>query len=361
MRVLSIGSDRRLFETGSAVRERALGYAKRVERLDTIVFSTETHGMPDRVLLADNARVYATQSRSRWRYIMDALTIAKNILIDETYDVVTTQDPFEAGLSGMLIARSSGAKLHVQVHTDFLHPAFARLSALNVIRRLIAQFVLRRADCVRAVSETLHENLQKKYATWHVIHTLPIFVDTEHFKNAHASFKLKETYPQFEHILLMVGRLEPEKRVPRALDALSRVIAAYPKTGLIIVGEGRERAKLQAYARARGLSDNAVFVGWQQDLVSYYKGVDLMLVTSAYEGYGMNIIEALASGCPVLSTDVGIAKEAGARVAKYAEFSEIITAFLGGKRFSGTLKNYPYKSRSEYEAAIVTHWKRCLA
>ncbi len=51
-----------------------------------------------------------------------------------------------------------------------------------------------------------------------------------------------------------------------------------------------------------------MFVGWQNDLVSLFKTADMYLLTSAYEGYGMSLIEAGASGCPIVTTNVGIAK-----------------------------------------------------
>jgi len=57
------------------------------------------------------------------------------------------------------------------------------------------------------------------------------------------------------------------------------------------------------------IDKSVVFEPWQNDLISYYKTANLFLVTSNYEGYGMTIVEAIASHCPVVSTDVGIAKE----------------------------------------------------
>lgn len=57
-----------------------------------------------------------------------------------------------------------------------------------------------------------------------------------------------------------------------------------------------------------GLEKNVVFVGWKNDLISYFKTADMYLLTSEYEGYGMTLIEAGASGCPIVTTKVGIAK-----------------------------------------------------
>lgn len=62
-----------------------------------------------------------------------------------------------------------------------------------------------------------------------------------------------------------------------------------------------------------------VFEGFQSDLIPYYKGCDIFLVTSWYEGYGMVFKEAQAAGCRIVSTDVGIAREVGAEIVGWEE------------------------------------------
>ena len=52
--------------------------------------------------------------------------------------------------------------------------------------------------------------------------------------------------------------------------------------------------------------------GWRSDVVSYYKTADVFFQTSLYEGYGLSAVEANVAGCPVVSTDVGVASELGA-------------------------------------------------
>lgn len=361
MNILSIGSDRKLFEEGSPVGKRIKGYAANVDQLDTIVLSTRRHRIRESFRVASNAWAYPTNSFSRWLYVRDAAAVALRDLRGRHYDVVTAQDPFESGLAAKRIAKRLGARLHVQIHTDFLHSHFAQQSLLNNIRIHIANAVIPQADCIRVVSEKIQRTLQEHYQLRNMPTVLPIFVDVEHFKNADSTFDLRKKYSQFEIILLMVGRLESEKRFEMALDALAEAVKDFPKAGLVVVGEGSEHTRLQERARTLGILNNVVFEGWKKDLVSYYRGANLLLVTSRYEGYGMTIVEALASGCPVLSTDVGIAREAGAVVASDdADFVAQLKAFLGGKYFPAELKNYPYTNRGGYDESIVTAWKRCL-
>ncbi|MEK7613187.1 MAG: glycosyltransferase, partial [Patescibacteria group bacterium] len=85
-----------------------------------------------------------------------------------------------------------------------------------------------------------------------------------------------------------------------------------------VLGRGSELNSLQSLAQELGIEANVVFEPYQ-DPFPFYKAADLLLLTSQYEGYGMVIVEALLSGCPVVSLDVGIAGEAGALIAPSGE------------------------------------------
>jgi 1,2-diacylglycerol 3-alpha-glucosyltransferase len=88
---------------------------------------------------------------------------------------------------------------------------------------------------------------------------------------------------------------------------------------LIIVGSGPRLASLRALATKLGISGSVAFESWvdQPTIASYYKTADLFLNTSLFEGYGMTLVEARAAGCPIVSTDVGVARECGARIVSW--------------------------------------------
>src|SRR5262245_57568111 len=109
MKILSIGTDRKLFEEGSLVRERQAAYAERLGEINIIVFSL---GRREPVRFGE-VSVTPTNSRSRLLYGFDAWRIARKL---SRPDVVTSQDPFETGLCALFIARMFGTPLHVQVH-----------------------------------------------------------------------------------------------------------------------------------------------------------------------------------------------------------------------------------------------------
>ncbi len=307
MNILSISSDRKLFEDGSAVWSRTLEYGRLADELHIIVFAKRSHSFKMETF-PPNIFVYPTNSANRLMYIFDALRISKRIhtkyQISNTDWVVTTQDPFESGLVGYFIARALGARLHLQIHTDFMSPYFARESFLNRVRVHIAKLLLPRANAVRVVSERIKKSISKIVRNGTPVAVLPILIE---IITTSTSRDIKKNYPQFEKHILMASRLSPEKNIPLAIKAMKEIMVKYPKVGLIITGSGVEEERLKKLVKDLGLTKNIVFEGWQDDLASYYKTADLFLLASNYEGYGMTIVEALSAGCPVVMTDVGCA------------------------------------------------------
>ena len=365
MRVLQIGSDRSIFDEKSASALRMRAYGKRFGELEIIVFSLRParrklgaggkHKVQE-ACLSEHVHAYATNSFFRFLYLWDAVWLALKL---PKPDVVSVQDPFEAGITGWIIARLRGARFHVQVHTDFLSPEYSRLSLLNRLRVRIAGFVLRRASRVRVVSERIRDSLKTinsksrrfgrdpDFASGLKTEpsVLPIFVDVEKYRNTQLSPALAAREHLFRTKLLVVSRLEPEKNVGLAIHAFAKT--ALEKSCLIIVGEGSEKEALHKMARDRGVAKWVFFEG-QTDPAQYYKLADLLLAPSRYEGYGMAIVEALASGTPVLATDVGVAREAGAMIAEENDFAKALTEWHENGPREGKLTNYPYRNFEEY-------------
>jgi glycosyltransferase involved in cell wall biosynthesis len=73
----------------------------------------------------------------------------------------------------------------------------------------------------------------------------------------------------------------------------------------VIVGGGELQEELEVRARKLGLADAAVFAGWQPSLAEVYADLDALVLCSQNEGTPISLIEAMASGCPVVATRVG--------------------------------------------------------
>jgi len=109
--------------------------------------------------------------------------------------------------------------------------------------------------------------------------------------------------------LLAVGRLERQKGFDVLLDAMPAVLAAHPAARLTIVGEGRERARLEQRIRRLGLEGSVELAGWREDVGELLRGATLLVHPSRWEGFGLVLLEAMSAGTPVVATDVGAIPE----------------------------------------------------
>lgn len=222
------------------------------------------------------------------------------------YDVVSTQDPFFRGLFGLFWARRLKARLNVQVHADFRAQSF--------LKRMIARYVLKRADSIRVVSERVKKQVEMVGVTAPIT-VLPIYIDLERFKAV-------ERAPDNTPTILWTGRFEDEKDPLRAVSIFKEVCKQIPDATLIMLGSGSRELHLREAARGLPVE----FPGWQ-DPLPYLARAHVVLSTSPAESYGASIVEALAAGVPVVSLDVGVAHEAGATVVSRGELaSAVVTA-----------------------------------
>jgi len=299
-----IGTDASIFGAGSPARSRIEAYGALFQNLHVICLTRPGFR---RERLGSGIRLYPTNAPLPILQPLAAFRIGRAIAARGGIDVVSAQDPAESGLGAWLLAVRAGIPLHIQVHTDFFSSAFRKNSWRERVRSLIARFIIRRGDRFRVVSERIRASLRAYGVPDVKITVLPIFVDARAITAAHPAFSIRERYPEFRRIVLMVARLVREKNIPLALECLMRILGEFPDAGLVIVGDGPERQNIEERIREWGLARRVRTVGWQEDLVSYYQGADCYFLTSNFEGYGRSVVEAAAAGTPVVMTDVGVA------------------------------------------------------
>src|SRR3989344_4269095 len=298
MKVISIGTDRKIFEEDSAVRQRQIEYGRLFERVDIIVFSKRNFQFPiSNFQISGNVFVYPTNSKNKLFYIIDAFLIIRKLFknsklkIENSRNkmVVSCQDPFETGLAGVFIKLLFNLPLHIQIHTDLAHKYFIESSLLNKIRFFMAEFVLKYSDRVRAVSERIKKSIESYSKN---IDVLPIRAEVSQGQSLKIAPKDSpwESGKPFSFTLLMVCRLEKEKNIETVLKILKNL-------------------NNKNMGQNMGVFEQIYFAGWQNNLSPYYKMADAFISTSFYEGYGVSTIEAASYGLPLILSDTGVAGE----------------------------------------------------
>jgi glycosyltransferase involved in cell wall biosynthesis len=223
----------------------------------------------------------------------------------------------KAGLLGRLAAfaynltRGEAPKAYV-VHTyhgHVLEGYFSRVitGVFIGLERLMAKF----SDAIIAISPAIRADLLNTYrigrpGQYHVVplgFDLAAFaaVDTAARKRARAELQIASDAP----VLATVGRLTAIKNYSLLLDAAHLVASGRPNLVVLLAGDGELRADLEAQAARLGITANVRFLGWRRDLPTIYAATDVFALTSRNEGTPVALIEAMATGVPGVSTDVG--------------------------------------------------------
>jgi glycosyltransferase involved in cell wall biosynthesis len=168
----------------------------------------------------------------------------------------------------------------------------------EMVRRLYAQ-----ADHIVAISEGVRQSLGRMAIPLTRITTIHNPQNLAAIRAAAASAPPRPTERRPFRVV-MAGRLTRQKGYPTMLDALSILVNERKlDVRLVVLGEGPDGPALAAQAEHLGVWDCIEWVGWVKDIHAVMGSCDAFAFTSLYEGFGNALVEAMACGLPVVSTD----------------------------------------------------------
>lgn len=234
-----------------------------------------------------------------------ALLSLVSILRRERPDVVHTHTS-KAGALGRVAAAIAGVPVVVHTfHGHVLDGYFPRLPSALI--RLAERGLSRLSERLITLSPALRDELVERYgvASADRFEVIPLGRDLDAFRGgARGELRAELGLPASATLVGAVGRLVPIKDVPLLVRAFAR-IAARRDAHLVLVGDGPERAAIEAAVRAHDLGARVRLLGWRDDLATIYADLDLLAVSSKNEGTPLAMIEAFAAGVPVVATRVG--------------------------------------------------------
>jgi glycosyltransferase involved in cell wall biosynthesis len=216
-------------------------------------------------------------------------------------DMIHLVNPISLGLAGLRVADRYGIPVLASYHTDV--PGFAEHWRLGFLSNSIYRYA--RWIHNRVEMNVCPSNFTRNQLMEHDFQRVKIWrggVDIEQFSPSKRSLEWRRrlTGGQPERpLILYIGRVSPEKRIDRLLPLLEQT----PDACLAIVGDGPSRAGLQEKFAGTG----TVFTGYLQDedLASAYASGDLFVFTGDKETFGNVVVEAMASGLPVVAPNSG--------------------------------------------------------
>lgn len=133
---------------------------------------------------------------------------------------------------------------------------------------------------------------------------IPNGVDVERFSSAAPADLSEFGIPPSARTIISVGRLDPQKAPQVLLEAAQPITAVHSDVHVLFVGDGPLRSVLETEIAGRCLQDRVHFAGWRGDVPELLKASACLALTSAWEGMPNVVLEAMASGLPVVATDV---------------------------------------------------------
>ncbi len=221
-------------------------------------------------------------------------------LADGGYDLVHVTAPGPAGVAATLLGQITGVPLLASYHTELAAYAGMRSGdgGIEAIARAALGAFYGAADVVLSPSPAADRSLAGLGTETARIGRWERGVDTDRFDPAKAD---RDGYPG-ELKVLYAGRMTREKGVELLAESFLRAHRADPRLHLLLAGGGPEEAELR-----ERLGEHATFLGWLggEELACAYASADVFLFASSTDTYGQVILEAAASGLPVVAVAEG--------------------------------------------------------
>ncbi len=288
------------------------------------------------------------------RYALNAKNIAKK----EKFDIIHAHD-WLSFLAGIKSKEVSGKPLIVHVHAT----EFDRTGNQGVNKLIwdIEKEGFEKADKIVAVSNLVKENLMQHYSVpQEKINVVYNGIEEEDYKQDFGKdISLEKLKKAGNKVVLFLGRLTIQKGPDYFIEAAKLVLDYNPQVVFLVAGSGdMEREMIEKVARL-GISNNVIFTGFLRgkEWSRIFKGVDMFVMPSVSEPFGLVALESMINGTPVLISKQSGASEVTKNVLK-ADFWDVdemankILATLSSSGIQKTLK------KEGFEEVKSINWRK---
>ena len=183
-----------------------------------------------------------------------------------------------------------------------------------VLRTYMASFLKHSEYATMPTEMAIEDLVPKKRKHFQVpVEPLSNGVDLSMFGPKPPASRIYRKYhlPRNKPLVIYVGRIDPEKSISNVVSAFASVLERVPEACLVIVGDGTDRRHLQDLTQALGIEKSVYFPGriYPPDIMEIYRAGQLFVTASETETQGIVLIEAAATGLPLVAVDAGAVRE----------------------------------------------------
>jgi glycosyltransferase involved in cell wall biosynthesis len=245
----------------------------------------------------------------RRKFDLRVLSALKEIIVKHDINLIHAHD-YKTDLFAYLL------RLWLRRRLTLLSTAHAwvMVGAKGELYRRLDLLLMRRFDHLIAVSHATKNEMVEAGVSPELISVIHNAIDTAAWRPFPESqaFRNELGISLSAPVVGYVGRIMPEKDLDTWVRAAARVGQQYPDAQFVLIGEGKDDQTLQQLtdlASTLGLTGRVHFPGYRENLLPVYASFDVFFLSSRREGLPNSILEAMALGIPVVTTDVAGAKE----------------------------------------------------
>ncbi len=202
----------------------------------------------------------------------------------------------------MMAARPRGRKLPF---VTTLHGTDITLVGLDRSYLPITRFAIEQSDGVTAISQYLRERTLREFDIRNQIQVIYNFVNCDVYCRGEKASELKQEYaPNGERLLLHLSNFRPVKRVTDCIEVFDRVRKRIPSK-LLMIGDGPDRSRAEWLAVQKGIHNDVIFLGKQDQVEEKLALADILLLPSELESFGLAALEGMACEVVPIATRVG--------------------------------------------------------
>ncbi len=215
----------------------------------------------------------------------------------------------KGGAIGRLAAYLAGVPIIFHTfHGHIFEGYFGRTKSIVFI--WLEKLLARISTNIIVISESQKKDIVKKYRinSNHKTKLIPLGFEWSGFfhEDKNVNFRKQFNLPENKFLIGSIGRIVPIKDHALFIKIAHQLIQKHPsKFHFVIIGDGELREEMETDLELKGIRNYFTFTGWWNTNVNIYQNLDLLLLTSQNEGTPVAVIEALASGTPVIASAVG--------------------------------------------------------
>ncbi|MCC7551124.1 MAG: glycosyltransferase family 4 protein [Methanobacterium sp.] len=292
------------------------------------------------------------------RSIKEALLFAVKllpVLMKEDYDIVDCQGfPFFSCFSAKIHSLLGKSKLIITVHEVWGDYWYQYLGPIGFFGKLVESIMFRLTNRLIAVSEKTLTDLGKIRNT----NESKVIANGINFKEIMNADPVHRKWQ-----VVYAGRITKEKRVDLLINALGEVRDEIPDISALIIGEGPDISRIKKMVDDLNLNDNITFLGFMDDyydLISYLKSSEVFVLASEREGFGIVVLEANASGLPVvvvkspLNAAIDLISEGENGFVAQANVSDVKNKIIAALRNKDEMKKHSQNIAKKYDWDDIT-------